>query len=477
MSLSLNDGIESLKTQNWLKATQVFVEALEQNPNHPQALEGLSQAFAGQHLWNEAITVLNRLLERFPQQPSLWEKLGDYSYHAQDHLTWTEAYQTYLSLVPLKQVPLPKMLKMIRRWIKVEEYGIAYRFLQRLSSLYHEHPQVHIALGEYHEKRGQKREAIRSYCKVVALEPSDINILKRLSSLLNQKVPTWHFPMMNDHPRNEGFLKAIESRVTPEDRVLDIGCGSGLLSMMAARAGAKAVYACESEDQVAQVAQEIIQENGYDQQIRLITKRSTDMSVGKDLPQRLDVLVCEIFDVSLLGEDALNTIRHAKEHLLEKNARIIPAKARVWCSLVESKELRDRFFIDEACGFNLKTFNQLQDPRVLQLDLKRFQYTLLTQPQVALEIDFEGDFKMYGSDLLSAEVIQSGQADGFIFWYDLILDPEETLILSTSPLEEGTHWLQGFAPCYDQQVSLTQGDFTQFMCSYQRFLLWFKHLA
>jgi hypothetical protein len=96
---------------------------------------------------------------------------------------------------------------------------------------------------------------------------------------------------------------------------------------------------------------------------------------------------------------------------------------------------------------------------------------------VALEIDFESDFDLHGSEFHLAEVIQSGKADGFIFWYDLILDPDETLILSTSPFEDGTHWLQGFAPCYESQLELTQGETTQYLCSYQRFLLWFKHLT
>ena len=146
--------------------------------------------------------------------------------------------------------------------------------------------------------------------------------------------------MMNDKPRNQAFEEAILARLEPGDTVLDIGCGAGLLSLMAARGGAQKVIAIEGEAEVADAAEEIFAQNGYEDQIQLVRGRSTNLRLGVDIPERADLLVSEIFDVSLLGEDALNTFQHAQRELLKPNAKVIPAQARVWCALVESDELR-----------------------------------------------------------------------------------------------------------------------------------------
>jgi len=66
-------------------------------------------------------------------------------------------------------------------------------------------------------------------------------------------------------------------------------------------------------------AAKIIKENGFEDRIKLIRKRSTKMTVGKngDMPKRANILVTEVFDTELIGEGALSTFRHAHEILLE----------------------------------------------------------------------------------------------------------------------------------------------------------------
>jgi len=386
------------------------------------------------------------------------------------------AAQLATRVLQIGEAPLSRILRVGELLSGLERHREALSVLTRALKDFSAEARLHRALGESYERLGERGQAINAYSAVCALEPDDNEVVARVQRLLNQTVPTWHFPMMNDAPRNQAFRAAIEARVSPGMKVLDIGCGAGLLSLIAARAGAEAVYACESEPKVSEVAVEIMGRNELDDVVRVIPKRSTSMRVGVDLPERLDMLVCEIFDVSLLGEDALNTISDAKRRLLKRGAQIVPCGARVWCQLVESDELRARYHVDEAEGFDLSPFNRLRDPRVLQLDLKRFKFRALTEPCLAVSFDFEEDFSMMGEALLSAEVIESGRADGFIFWYELILDHEEAFTLSTSPHVEGTHWMQGFAPCYREQRQLNAGEQSHFNCSYRRFLLSFEQL-
>lgn len=65
------------------------------------------------------------------------------------------------------------------------------------------------------------------------------------------------------------------------------------------------------------IAQQVVAENGYADVIRVVAKRSTDMTVGDMGGCRANVLVTEVFDTELIGEGALVTFAHAHTHLLE----------------------------------------------------------------------------------------------------------------------------------------------------------------
>lgn len=144
--------------------------------------------------------------------------------------------------------------------------------------------------------------------------------------------------MLHDSDRNHKYRLAIEHTIKrlkqqyPQNpvHVLDIGTGTGLLSMMAVNAGADLVTACESFIPMATCALNILRNNGFSDKINIIPKRSTDLIVGVDMPCKANVLVAELFDTELIGEGALETYRHAAEHLLTLDASLIPCAAQVY---------------------------------------------------------------------------------------------------------------------------------------------------
>lgn len=74
---------------------------------------------------------------------------------------------------------------------------------------------------------------------------------------------------------------------------------------------------------MAKCAIKIIEKNGYSEKIKLIFKRSTDITVGEDgdMPSRANILVTEVFDTELIGEGALSTFQHAHKVLLDVSMR------------------------------------------------------------------------------------------------------------------------------------------------------------
>lgn len=147
--------------------------------------------------------------------------------------------------------------------------------------------------------------------------------------------------MLHDHERNEKYFHALKKAIDKMHErnlpanVLDIGTGTGLLSMMAVKCGADSVIACEAFRPMADCAEKIIEKNGMADQIILIKKRSTDIFEA-DLPQRANILVTEVFDTELIGEGAIKTFNHAHLHLLDNDCIVVPDSATIFVQVVES---------------------------------------------------------------------------------------------------------------------------------------------
>ncbi|HZE04797.1 MAG TPA: 50S ribosomal protein L11 methyltransferase [Solirubrobacteraceae bacterium] len=156
-----------------------------------------------------------------------------------------------------------------------------------------------------------------------------INLLIEEGALVPQdvgRVPTrgWadpveHARMLHDDRRTRDYIAALRAAVRPGDVVLDIGTGSGVLAIAAARAGARRVYAVEASD-IADVAERVFARNDVQDRVTLIRGWSRQI----DLPERADVLVAEVIGNEPFEEEILETTLDARRRLLKPDARLIP---------------------------------------------------------------------------------------------------------------------------------------------------------
>jgi type II protein arginine methyltransferase len=260
--------------------------------------------------------------------------------------------------------------------------------------------------------------------------------------------------MLHDRERAELYDRAIRQVVGPDRRVLDIGTGTGLLSMMAARAGAREVTACEGQPAVAAVAEQIIRTAGHHQAITVVPKRSTAMRVPADMPARADVLITETIDCALLGEGILATIAHAREHLLTEDALILPSAGRVFAQLVESESLFRKNHVGELYGFDLSEFNRLSSMEYFDSRLRNHQWRPLSEPMEIFAFDFYRD----GPDERRAEFVVSPTAEGschaIVFWFELDLVPG--IGLTNAPGNPDSHWKQA-VQCLPEPLQVRPG--------------------
>ena len=131
--------------------------------------------------------------------------------------------------------------------------------------------------------------------------------------------PVEHARMLHDTRRTGDYLAAIGKAVRPGDIVLDIGTGSGVLAVAAARAGARRVYAVEASD-IAEVAARVFAANQVQDRVTLLPGWSRTI----DLPEPADVLVSEIIGNEPFEEEILETTLDARRRLLKPGARLIP---------------------------------------------------------------------------------------------------------------------------------------------------------
>ena len=118
-------------------------------------------------------------------------------------------------------------------------------------------------------------------------------------------------PMINDTGRNIAYKKAIE-KISPGSIMCDIGTGTGLLSILAARAGAKKVYSIEMDTGRAEFARKIIQKLGLDDTIQVINKNFYKCD-RNDIPDDVDYFVSETIGSQIFDKEIIQIANKSKE--------------------------------------------------------------------------------------------------------------------------------------------------------------------
>lgn len=308
------------------------------------------------------------------------------------------------------------------------------------------------------QNKGEIEEALEHFEKAYALSPDPATEIA-MRQLRAKQLPRWHFPMLADENRNALYQKAIEKVITPASNVLDIGTGSGLLAMMAARAGAEKVTACETSSVLAATAQKIIESNGLADRINVINKKSNDLVIGEDLDQPADVIIAEIFDFGLLREGALPTLRHALSQLAAKGVKVIPGSAAVKGMLVELPTLRSVNPIRNIAGFDLSAFDSYRNPYAQIQDLNQEEHRCLSDTFTIATYDFAALSPKPAGGIdekpLQVKINDAGTVHAVVFWFDLEL--ADGIVLSSGPLEGHSHWGQA-VQYFDQDISVKDGD-------------------
>jgi type II protein arginine methyltransferase len=260
--------------------------------------------------------------------------------------------------------------------------------------------------------------------------------------------------MLADNARNEAYERALKAAVRPGDLVLDIGAGSGLLAMMAARAGAARVVACEADPLLAVTAREIVRRNGYGDVVDIVAERSTKLDRAGALEGGADLIVSEVFSHTLLDEGAIETLNHAMKTLARPGARIIPASASIQVALVE---FRGKILppLGNVAGFNLSLFDR-HAPSMMSVPLKSRDLHLRSAAEPLFDFDFTRGTAPVEQRRKLALTSRGGRVNGIAQWIRLQLTDEVAFENSPGP-GRWSHW-----PCvlypFESPLDTAEGE-------------------
>ncbi|KDQ16021.1 hypothetical protein BOTBODRAFT_107545 [Botryobasidium botryosum FD-172 SS1] len=164
-----------------------------------------------------------------------------------------------------------------------------------------------------------------------------------------------HAVMIQDTVRTSSYATFILTNpaIFENAVVMDVGCGSGILSMFAAKAGAKHVFAVDASD-IALKAEQNIKDNGLDKVITVIRGKVEDIQLPAPYTS-VDIIVSEWMGYALLYESMLDSVLHARDRFLLPGGLLAPSQCRIKFGPVEINDiLKERVeFWNDVYGFKM----------------------------------------------------------------------------------------------------------------------------
>ncbi|XP_078524599.1 protein arginine N-methyltransferase 6 [Lissotriton helveticus] len=258
-----------------------------------------------------------------------------------------------------------------------------------------------------------------------------------------------HEEMISDKVRTNAYKMGILRNYASirGKVVLDVGAGTGILSIFCVQAGASKVYAVEASS-ICQQAVEVVKQNKMEDKIIVI--KGTVETV--ELPEKVDVIVSEWMGYALMYESMLCSVIFARNKWLKEGGIILPSYAELFIAPIIDPttewrldfwgKVKEKYGVDMSCmePFARKCImNQeiavncvsgedvLAHPvRFAELDLQ-----VATKEEIrAIRGSFS--FRCFGSDSMHA----------FSVWFMVTFPGDKPVLLSTSPFKEETHWKQ-----------------------------------
>ena len=243
-----------------------------------------------------------------------------------------------------------------------------------------------------------------------------------MSAVVNE-----HRTYLSDPIRGACYERAIAEVVQPGDVVVDLGCGTGILGLLACRAGAARVYAIEQTSLIG-LAREISRRNGVSDRMTFL--RGCSLQI--ELPERVDVVLADQMGPFGIDAGILDYFGDARVRFLKPGGTSIPSELELSVAPIESQEISDdvQFWESSPLGFDLRSVQGLAINSGYYLTVT--SDNVLGEPVVLGSMDpsapLDPTFVARGSSIVQ----RPGVLHGLGTWFKAQLSP--SVVMSNSPL-------------------------------------------
>ncbi|ORX90214.1 S-adenosyl-L-methionine-dependent methyltransferase [Basidiobolus meristosporus CBS 931.73] len=277
-----------------------------------------------------------------------------------------------------------------------------------------------------------------------------------------------HEQMLKDRVRTEGYRDFMyENKNIFKDKVvLDVGCGTGILSMFAARSGAAKVIAVDNSA-IIEKARMIVEANNLSDKIVLIRGKIEEIKLPVE---SVDIIISEWMGYFLLFEAMLDSVLVARDRWLAPGGLLCPSVSRIFLTAIEDEEyINERYdFWKDVYGFDMSIMQEpmLKEAQVDVIDgksviataacVKDIDHSTISSPS----LDFNTPFTI--------KATRTGVIHGFLGYFDIYFAGDggdgtgkgpnvgNPVIFTTGPHGIPTHWKQTVF-LLDQALSVTEG--------------------
>ena len=256
-----------------------------------------------------------------------------------------------------------------------------------------------------------------------------------------------HLVLLEDKERIEKFHKAIKL-VEPAELILDIGAGTGILSLFALKAGFKHAFLIEPSQKISSYAAYLLDKNGFSGRYTIINKSLENIN-PTELPNAIDLVVSETISSLIIGFESWYHYEKVLKRVSNAN-NIIPNHGKLLFALSEkdwatrnSKNHGLNYCVENGIAIDLyeRTFRSggnIFDKNTINETFSENSFSEI------LSFDFRK--QKYLNDLNNEIVSKSNTTYlGILFYWIISLDSEEKVLLN-SRNSKLTSWYPIFIP-------------------------------